>query len=54
MIGDKVTAGSTDGVHNVGLVAPGAISGVEFVDANGNMPTAHQNVGIISFRYYPF
>lgn len=25
-----------------------------FVDANGNMPTAHQNVGIISFRYYPF
>lgn len=25
-----------------------------FADGNGNAPSAHQNVGMISFRYYPF
>ena len=25
-----------------------------FADANGNAPSAHQNIGLVSFRYYPF
>ena len=25
-----------------------------FVDSNGNEPTTHQNMGLVSFRYYPF